>query len=98
MGGNGSLSSQWPVFEFDPTKSRANEKKHGIRFARAQGLWDDPDLLRIQAPAHGERRGIFLGRLDDRIWAANATYRRGAIRLISVRRARAKEVELYEVQ
>ena len=98
MGGNGSLSSQGPVFEFDPAKSRANEKKHGITFARAQALWDDPDLLRVQAPAKGERRYVFLGRLDGRIWAAIATYRRGAIRLISVRRARAKEVVLYEVE
>jgi uncharacterized protein len=98
MGGNGSLSPQGPVFEFDPAKSRANEKKHGISFAGAQDLCCDPDLLRIQARAQGEPRYIFLGRLDGRIWAAIATYRRGSIRLISVRRARPEEVALYEVQ
>ena len=89
---------QGPVFEFDPAKSRANERKHGISFVRAQGLWDDPDLLRGEARAQGERRYLFLGRLDGRIWAAMATYRHGAIRLISVRRARVEEVALYEVQ
>lgn len=98
MDGNGALSSHEPVFEFDPGKSRANERKHGISFARAQGMWDDPDLLRIQARAQCERRYIFLGRLGGRIWAAIATYRSGAIRLISVRRARAEEVALYEGQ
>jgi uncharacterized DUF497 family protein len=36
MTGNGSLSSQGSVFDFDPAKSRANEKKHGISFARAR--------------------------------------------------------------
>ncbi len=96
MGGNGSLSPQRPVFEFDPAKSRANERKHGISFVRAQDLWDDPDLLRVQARAQCERRYVFLGRLDDRVWAAIATYRQGAIRLISVRRARVEEVALYE--
>jgi len=69
MCGNGSLSAQGSAFEFDPAKSCANDKKHGIGFARAQGLWDDPDLLRTQAPAQGERRTIFLGQLGNRTWA-----------------------------
>ena len=57
------------MFAFDPAKSQANERRHGMNFARAQGVWDDPDLLRTQARAQGERRYVFRGRLDGRIWA-----------------------------
>jgi len=37
------------VFEFDESKSRANKVKHGIDFVEAQALWQDDDLLRIEA-------------------------------------------------
>ena len=30
-------------FEFDPAKSAANLKRHGIDFLGAQALWNDPD-------------------------------------------------------
>jgi uncharacterized DUF497 family protein len=29
-------------FEFDPAKSAANLKKHGVDFLGAQALWSDP--------------------------------------------------------
>ena len=32
-------------FEFDPAKSAANLKKHGIDFIGAQALWSDSDRL-----------------------------------------------------
>jgi uncharacterized DUF497 family protein len=32
-------------FEFDAAKSESNRTKHGIDFAEAQGLWNDPMLL-----------------------------------------------------
>ncbi|HET9414795.1 MAG TPA: BrnT family toxin, partial [Pseudolabrys sp.] len=36
-------------FEFDPAKSAANLKKHGIDFLDAQALWNDVDRLEIPA-------------------------------------------------
>ena len=36
-------------FEFDPAKSAANLKKHGIDFVGAQALWSDPHRLEIPA-------------------------------------------------
>ena len=33
------------MFEFDPEKSAANKRKHGIDFREAQALWGDPDAL-----------------------------------------------------
>jgi uncharacterized DUF497 family protein len=83
-------------FEFDDDKSQANLEKHGIDFHVAQELWKDPDLLQIQAKSESERRFLVVGRIGDKHWSAVATLRNETIRLISVRRSRNKEVELYE--
>ena len=83
-------------FEFDDDKSKANLEKHGIDFHVAQELWKDPDLLEIQAKSEDERRFLVIGRIGATYWSAVVTYRNRRIRLISVRRSREKEVELYE--
>jgi len=84
------------MFEFDDAKSRANRTKHGIDFVTAQALWLDPDILRIVARTEGEMRFIFIGRIDGKHWSAVITYRGKVIRLISVRRSRPQEVQVYE--
>ena len=33
------------TFEFNPEKCQANLVKHGIDFAQAQQLWDDPGQI-----------------------------------------------------
>lgn len=83
-------------FEYDEEKSQANLEKHGIDFLAAQALWKDPDLLEIQAKSDDEPRFLVIGLLGSKHWSAVITYRRGAIRIISVRRSRRREVELYE--
>ena len=83
-------------FEFDPVKSASNLAKHGIDFASAQKLWDDADRVEIPARSADEQRWVVIGRIDGRLWAAVVTRRRHAVRLISVRRARMSEEELYE--
>jgi len=83
-------------FEFDPAKSDANLHKHGIDFLAAQALWRDPALLEIPARTSGESRFLVIARLRGRHWSAVITYRQRAIRLISVRRSRPEEVQLYE--
>jgi uncharacterized DUF497 family protein len=85
-----------PVFHFDSSKSSANKAKHGIDFVEAQALWNDPELLEIPARTEDEPRCIVVGRLGRSVWSAVITYRNDEIRIISVRRARASEVELYE--
>jgi uncharacterized DUF497 family protein len=84
------------VFEFDPVKSVSNRIKHGIDFLEAQALWSDPMLLEIPAKTTDEPRYLVIGLLGDKHWSAVMTYRGDKIRLISVRRARAEEVALYE--
>lgn len=84
------------LFEFDETKSTANTEKHGIDFRTAQKLWDDPDLLEIGAKSEGEPRFLVIGRIGEKYWSAVVTYREERIRIISVRRSREREEELYE--
>ena len=83
-------------FEFDPVKSASNKEKHGIDFVEAQLLWLDSMLLEIPARTSDEPRFIIVGRIGDRYWSGVVTYREGRIRIISVRRSRKEEVEIYE--
>lgn len=82
--------------EFDPLKSAANQAKHGIDFLDAQALWSDPALLEIPARTTDEPRFLVIGRIHRKHWSAVITYRGQTIRLISVRRSRLEEVQLYE--
>ena len=83
-------------FEFDNNKSTSNLKKHGIDFDAAQELWVDPELIELQVKSEDEPRFLVIGLIAKKHWSAVITYRGGAIRMISVRRSRKKEVELYE--
>jgi uncharacterized DUF497 family protein len=83
-------------FEFDPKKSDSNKNKHGIDFFEAQELWNDTDLLEIPAKTTDEARSLVIGKIDDKHWTGIITYRNDNIRIISVRRARNEEIELYE--
>lgn len=83
-------------FEFDNRKSHANRAKHGIDFVDAQILWDDPDFIEIPARTDDEPRFMVIGRIGARVWAGVITYRSEIVRLISMRPASRKEVEIYE--
>ena len=84
------------ILEFDPSKSKINQKKHGIDFREAQTLWEDPDLLEIPARTTDEQRFLVIGRIGVKYWSGVITYRGENIRIISVRRARDEEIEIYE--
>lgn len=83
-------------FEYDLDKSAGNKRKHGIDFEEAQTLWDDPDLVEIPAKTTDEPRILVIGMIGGKHWSAVITCRGENIRLISVRRARKEEVEIYE--
>lgn len=82
-------------FEFDAAKSKANRDKHGIDFVEAQQLWEDEDRLEIPARTEDEPRYVLIAAFKQKLWSAFFTYRMGRVRLISVRRARQEEKELY---
>jgi uncharacterized protein len=83
-------------FEFDPKKSEKNQERHGIDFIHAQELWSDLDRVEIPAKTVDENRSIVIGRIRGKHWSAVITYRGEKVRLISVRRSRKEEVEIYE--
>jgi len=83
-------------FEFDERKSKTNKAKHGINFHEAQALWEDVDVLEIPARTEDEPRTIVIGRIGEKYWSAIITHRGERIRIISVRRSRIEERDLYE--
>jgi uncharacterized DUF497 family protein len=83
-------------FEYDAEKSAANKAKHGIDFDEAQALWDDPRLLEAPARTDDEPRLLAVGRIGEKHRSAVFTLRGARLRLISVRRARTQEIEIYE--
>lgn len=83
-------------FEFDPQKSKRNKEKHGIDFYEAQALWDDPDFIEIPVKTNDELRFLVIGKISGKHWSGVITYRGDKIRIISVRRSRKEEVDIYE--
>ena len=83
-------------FEFDEAKSQANKSKHGIDFVEAQALWLDEAFVEIPARTEDEPRFVVVGMISGKHWSAVITYRGEKVRLISVRRSRVEEVEIYE--
>ena len=83
-------------FEIDLQKSQSNEQKHGIDFEKAQLLWADPDRIQIPAKTVDEPRFMVIGKIEGKHWSIILTYREDNIRIISVRRSRKEEIEIYE--
>ena len=82
-------------FEFDPNKSVSNKIKHGIDFEEAQALWLDLKRIEIEARIIGESRKLLIAMIDDEVWSAIFTWRNESIRIISVRKSRKNEKEIY---
>ena len=83
-------------FEFDPEKSDINKRKHGIDFVEAQALWDNPDFIEIPVKPSDEPRFLVIGKISGKHWSGIITYRTEKIRIISVRRSKKEEVDIYE--
>jgi uncharacterized protein len=82
-------------FEYDPKKSQLNKTQHGIDFVEAQVLWLDIDRIEIPAKLD-ENRSMVIGMIGGKHWSGVITYRGEKSRLISVRRSRKEEIEIYE--
>jgi len=83
-------------FEYDAQKSQDNLRKHGIDFEESKELWEDVDLIEIPARTEDEPRYLVIGKIGQTHWSAVITHRGETIRIISVRRSRREEVEIYE--
>jgi uncharacterized DUF497 family protein len=83
-------------FEFDPPKSDFNKTKHGMDFVASQQLWEDSNRIVLPARTADEPRYLLIGKLDAKLWSAVFTLRGETVRIISVRRSRPEEIEIYE--
>jgi len=86
-----------PRFEWDDAKNRSNYQKHGVRFEEAAEIFEGPRLTRIDDRFVDECREISFGLLGGVVVLVVAhTDREGVIRIISARKATAKERRLFD--
>lgn len=83
------------MFEYDLKKSDANKIKHGIDFEYAKKLWEDHNRIIIEGRTTDEKRFLLIARLDESVWSAVYTNRNEFVRIISVRKSRRNEKEIY---
>lgn len=85
-------------FQYDPAKAAANLKKHGVSFADAEGVLEDPLALTVQDPdSEGETRFITIGMGSaGELLVVVFTERNDEYRIISARRPTRKERRSYE--
>jgi uncharacterized DUF497 family protein len=79
MGGNDEATQ----FEWDATKSRHNEAKHGVSFEEARHAFADPNRLIFADLDHSqtEERLFCLGRTDAGVMTVRFTFRDNRIRI-----------------
>ena len=85
-------------FKYDSAKAAASLRKHGVSFADAEGVLEDPLAVTVEDPdAEGKQRFVTVwlgsaGELLVLVW----TVRDDECRLISARRPTRKERKGYE--
>jgi hypothetical protein len=87
-------------FEWDPRKAAANRRKHKVSFDEARSVFFDERARLIDDPDHSEdeERFVLLGLSSSlRLLVVCHCYRGdgGVIRIMSARRATARESKFY---
>ena len=93
-------------FEWDPSKAKANYRKHRVRFERAAEVFTDELMLSLFDEAHSqaEERWVTIGKDRNGVpLVVVHTFREidsdsCAIRIISARRATKKETKQYNAR
>jgi hypothetical protein len=84
-------------FEWDIKKALSNLPKHGINFADAGSVLEDERAVTISEGHPVEERFVTIGMdVFGRILVVVYTWRRNRIRIISARKATAKEINQYK--
>lgn len=87
-------------FEWDDEKARANERKHGVSFEEAKTVFGDADAFSVIDEMHSweEERLIMIGTSERRrvLFVVYVERIEETMRLISARRANARELQAYE--
>ena len=83
-------------YEWDEAKRAANLAKHGVDFPAAVAVLEArPPVFADERRDYGEPRYVALGGLDGRLLVVVFTLRGQAVRIISARKANAREVQLH---
>lgn len=83
--------------EYDPAKSERNLRERGLSFERVYDFNFSTAQFRVDSRKHyGEIRHLGLGFLDGRLHLLCVTWRKGCLRVISLRKANRREVRDYE--
>ena len=84
-------------YEWDGEKNAANEAKHGIVFEEAATFeWDAAFVTRYLRTDYGEPRFTAIGFIEARLCVLIFTKRGDVVRIISLRKANARERKYYE--
>lgn len=78
--------------EFDPAKDKANIAKHGLSLRRAGEM---TNIVVVPDRRYDEPRFRLYGLIDDTAYCAAVTLRGERTRIISLRRAHAKELRRH---
>ena len=87
------------IFEWDEKKAEDNLRKHGVSFAEAKTVFNDPFSVTIYDPDHSsdEQRYIDIGLSSKgRLIVVSYSERGETIRIISSREATKREQGEYE--
>ena len=89
------MGAELPV-DYDPAKDAENQRKHGVSLELGRSVLDGAATTMIDDRfIYGEERFVTFGYVDDRLYVAVYTLRSDSLRMISVRKANAREQTLY---
>ncbi len=87
------------IYEWDDLKRQANIAKHGVDFSLAEDFdWNHATDTEDDRREYGETRQVALGFIGTRLHVLTYTKREGICRVISLRKANARERNSYETQ
>jgi uncharacterized protein len=87
-------------FEWDPQKAIANLEKHNVSFDEASLAFFDPNAIEIfdELNSDSELRFHLIGISSLRLLFVGYTVRGDRIRIVTARRANAKQLKYYNEQ
>ena len=84
-------------FEWDEEKNQSNQRKHGLNFADVPHVFTGRTLtFEDSRQTYGESRYLTVGSLAGRVVIIAHTVRGDATRIISMRKANARERARYQ--
>ena len=84
------------IFEWDSEKARINKRKHKVSFETAANVFFDDNRIELRDEEHSddEDRWQVIGKVEDILFVVY-TDREDRTRIISARKAKAKERRIY---